>query len=144
MVRKYLALALASAFLTICFGCADELNAPITTDEAPVPPPSRVTGVALDFNHVELSWAPSSQPIIVGYNVYRREVGNGTAQRLNGNRIEEVSYLDGSVREGRVYEYRVTALSNKGKESRYRSIIIEMPAMPTDGSGKVADISSDN
>ena len=143
MVRKYMALALATAFLTICFGCADELNSPITDDEAPVPMPTKVTGYAIDPTHVELSWAASSSPQIVGYNVYRREVGNGSPKRLNSSRIEDIGYLDDGVREKRAYEYRVTAVTAKGKESRYRSLIIETPAMPTDGSGKVADFSDD-
>ena len=142
MVRKYVALALASAFLTICFGCADELNSPITQNEAPVLPPTNVKAFAVNGGLVELTWDASSQPTVIGYNLYRREVGLGSPRKLNPNRIQATEYKDNGTLKKRVYEYRVTAVSEKGKESRFTSVTVQTRDLIEDGYGKVPDPST--
>ena len=127
MVRKHIALALATAFLTICFGCADELNSPVTTDEAPVLPPTNVQAVALNSGTVNVSWDASSQPNVVGYNVYRRVEGLGGPKQLNPARLESPHFMDSGSFPGRQYEYRVTAISSTGKESRHTSAYVVTP-----------------
>ena len=141
MFRKQIALALAMAFLTICFGCADELNAPITEDETPLIPPSNVRALALGDGSVQLLWDASSQPTVEGYKLYRREVDNGSPRRLNPNRLQATGYLDGTPAPNREYEYRVTAVNSKGKESRHTAIIIETHELIGDGAGKGISIS---
>ena len=134
--RKQMALALAMAMLTVCFGCADELNAPITEDEAPVLPPTNVSARALSDGDVQVTWDASSQPTINGYNVYRREIGNGNPNRLNPNRVLSTKYVDGTATPRKEYEYRVTAVNTKGKESRFTSVTIVARDAIEDGGGK--------
>jgi fibronectin type 3 domain-containing protein len=138
--RKQAALALALATTIICFGCADDINAPNTTDQQPVLPPTNVTATALSDGQVRVTWDASSQPTINGYNLYRREVGNGGPKRLNSTRILTTLYVDGGVAVRKHYEYRVTAVNSKGKESRFTSVVIETPRA---GSGKLADPTTD-
>ena len=134
--RKQMALMLALALVTVCFGCADEINAP-TEDEQPVLPPSNVRALALSDGYVQVTWDASSQPTITGYNLYRREVGSGSPKRLNSTRIESTQYTDGHTAAPREYEYRVTAVNSKGKESRHTAVVIWTHDVIDDGSGRV-------
>ena len=136
MFRKQMALCLAMALLTICFGCADELNAPNTTDEAPVLPPTNVRALALGDGSVQVLWDASSQPTVTGYNLYRRIVAIGTPKRVNNTRILDTEYLDGTTGSRVEYEYRVVAVNNKGKESRFTAIVVEARSLAGDGAGK--------
>jgi len=134
--RKQTALALALAMVTICFGCADEINAPNTADEQPVLPPTNVRALALNDGQVELVWDASSQPTINGYNLYRREVGNGSPRRLNETRILSTQFVDNTTTPKKEYEYRVTAVNSKGKESRFTAVVIVARDPIDDGGGK--------
>jgi hypothetical protein len=135
--RRQMTLAVASALLTICFGCADELNAPITGDEAPVLPPTNVVAVALSNGNVQVTWDASSQPNSNGYNLYRREVQNGATRRLNSTRILTTEFIDDSTVAPREYEYRVTVVSSRGKESRFTAVVVGTHDVGHDGQGKV-------
>lgn len=121
--RKQMTLALAMALMTVCFGCADELNAP-TEDEAPVLPPTNVSAFALGDGSVRLSWDASSQPDINGYNLYRREAGHGNPNRINSARVLSTQYLDETTAARKDYEYRITAVNSKGKESRFTAVVV--------------------
>jgi fibronectin type 3 domain-containing protein len=135
--RKHAGLALALATAILCFGCADDINAPNTTDEQPVLPPTNVTASALNNGHVQVKWDASSEPTINGYNLYRREVGHGSPTRLNNTRILTTNYLDQNTLVQKQYEYRVTAVNSKGKESRFTAVIIVTHDVIDDGSGRV-------
>jgi hypothetical protein len=122
--RKQIVLALAMVLMTICFGCADELNAPNPQDEAPVLPPTNVRARLMSDGDVQVLWDASSQPDINGYNLYRRELATGNPKRLNNSRILDTEFLDSSTSAPKDYEYRVTAVNSKGKESRHTAIVI--------------------
>jgi len=123
--RKHTVLAFALLVLAaIALGCADDTTAPNTQDEAPVLAPTNVQAIALSGGDIRVSWDPSSQPNVTGYNVYRREVGQGNPNRINGSRVRETRYIDETAQIEREYEYRVTAVSSKGKESRYTAVSI--------------------
>ena len=139
--RKQIVLALAMVLGTICFGCADELNAPNPEDESPVLAPTNVRARLMGDGDVQVSWDASSQPDVNGYNLYRREVGNGNPRRLNNNRILNPQYLDNSASAPRNYEYRVTAVNTRGKESRHTSIVIRTYDPIEDG--KVPSLATD-
>jgi hypothetical protein len=121
--RKQAALALALVSVVMFLGCTSDLTAP-TTDEQPVLPPTNVTAVAMINGNVQVLWGASSDPTINGYNLYRREVGQGGPKRVNGTRILATQYLDNGTAVPKEYEYRVTAVNAKGKESHWTSVIV--------------------
>jgi hypothetical protein len=134
--RKQMALAMALAFSSICFGCADDTTAPNTEDEQPVLPPTNVRALALSDGHVQVLWDASSQPTINGYNLYRRDGGHGNPKRLNSTRILATQYIDGTTVEQRQYEYRLTAVNSEGKESRFTAVVIQVHAAVGNGPGR--------
>ena len=132
--RKHLVLALALLAVTaMAYGCADDTTAPNSQDETPVLPPTNVRAAVVNGGNVQVSWDPSTQPNVNGYNVYRREVGHGGPQRVNGSRIQETRYVDQGVLVHKEYEYRVTAVNSKGKESRFTAVIIQLNSLTGDG-----------
>ena len=139
--RKQAALALALASVIVCIGCTDEINAPIT-NEQPVTPPTNVTALALADGHVQLQWDPSSEPTINGYNLYRREVGHGGPKKVNGARILDTEFLDNGTTAPKSYEYRLTAVNSKGKESHYVAVVVETHVIIL-GPYKIPDRSSE-
>jgi fibronectin type 3 domain-containing protein len=130
--RKQAALALALASVIMFLGCADEINAP-TTDEQPVLPPTNVSAFAMSDGTVRVKWDASSELTINGYNVYRREVGHGSPKRVNDSRILETQYLDNGTAVPKEYEYRVTAVNSKGKESHWSSVLVTTRQAVTGG-----------
>jgi len=141
--RKHAALALALASAIICFGCTDNINGPITTDEQPVLPPTNVSAPALSDGHVRVKWDASSEPTITGYNLYRREVGHGSPKRLNATRILTTLYVDQDTAVQRQYEYRVTAVNSKGKESRFVAVVILTHDVIDDNPAKVPSLGAE-
>ncbi|HET6463063.1 MAG TPA: fibronectin type III domain-containing protein [Candidatus Krumholzibacteria bacterium] len=134
--RKQAALAVALASVIVMLGCTDELNGPNTTDEQPVLPPTNVSAFALTDGHVRVKWDASSEPTISGYNLYRREAGHGKPGKLNSGRIHAHEYVDESTVALKNYEYRLTAVNSKGKESRYVAVIVETRTIVDGTSGK--------
>jgi hypothetical protein len=133
--HKQAALALALASVVMFLGCTDELNAPVT-DETPVAPPTNVSAFALSDGSVRVKWDPSSDLTINGYNVYRREVGNGSAKRLNDSRVLATEYLDDGTAVPKQYQYRITAVNSKGKESHWTAVTIQTQTLTDPGTNK--------
>jgi len=134
--RKQFVLAFALLALSaIALGCAEDTTAPNTQDEAPVLAPTNVQATVLAGGNIQITWNPSSQPDISGYNLYRREVGNGNSNKLNGSRIHATDYVDNTTRVASEYEYRVTAVNTRGRESRFTSVVVETPDVGGDRKG---------
>ena len=132
--RKHMVLAFALLALTaIAYGCADDTTAPPTQDETPVLPPTNVRAAVVNGGDVQVSWDPSSQPDVAGYNVYRREVHHGEPERVNGSRIHATNFVDPDTNIEREYEYRVTVVNSRGKESRFTAVVIETHDVLGDG-----------
>jgi fibronectin type 3 domain-containing protein len=126
--RKHSLLAFALLALSaIALGCAEDTTAPNTQNEAPVLAPTNVQATALGGGDIRITWNPSSQPDVAGYNVYRLDTEAGALGRLNDKRIETTNYTDGGAERGHRYEYRVTAVTSKGSESRFAAVLIETP-----------------
>jgi HYDIN/CFA65/VesB-like, Ig-like domain/Abnormal spindle-like microcephaly-assoc'd, ASPM-SPD-2-Hydin len=69
---------------------------------------------------VSLSWSPSPTTTVIGYNVYRLPMENGSyAIRLNSNLVSGTAFTDTSVAAGQTYSYVVTAVDSSGVESGY-------------------------
>ncbi|HEU4930192.1 MAG TPA: fibronectin type III domain-containing protein, partial [Candidatus Krumholzibacteria bacterium] len=136
-LRKYIVLAcVLPAMLSFAFGCADEAAAPNTNeDEAPVLAPTNVQAVVINGGDIQISWNPSSQPNVRGYNVYRVDNATDTVDRLNASPLEVTSVVDGDARFGHEYDYRVTAVSTRNTESAFSSVTIRNREAPSDREG---------
>ena len=124
--RKHVMLAFALlTLIAIALGCADDTTAPTQENEAPVLAPTNVQAVVMSGGDIRVSWSPSSQPNVAGYNVYRLDDEVGVIGRLNPSRIAATSYVDATALPLHVYEYRVTAVSTTGRESRFAAVTIQ-------------------
>ena len=75
------------------------------------PPSAPVELVAIPLKEgIELNWRKNPEPDILGYNVYRRKLGEKEFNRLNESPLLRETYLDTKVELGQDYEYAVTAV----------------------------------
>lgn len=85
-------------------------------------PPAEPTGLQAVFSgvgqkpFVDLSWAPSTDPELAGYNVYRHEQGQPPA-KISGELVKTPSFRDANVEFGKTYYYAVSAVDLRGNES---------------------------
>jgi hypothetical protein len=85
-------------------------------------PPAVPAGVQAVFSGVgqkpfiDLTWAPSLEADLAGYNVYRHEAG-GAPVKINSQPLKAPSFRDSSVEPGHEYFYSVTAVDQRGNES---------------------------
>ena len=56
-------------------------------------------------NGIELNWRRNREPDLLGYNVYRRKVGEAKFKKLTTDPIPKETYLDTEVELGQEYEY---------------------------------------
>ncbi len=66
---------------------------------------------------IDLTWTPSEDADLAGYNVYRRE-GLNEAGRISTELIKTPSYRDTDVQPGKTYFYIVTAVDTRGNEGK--------------------------
>jgi hypothetical protein len=75
------------------------------------------TGVAAPVYSVNLSWAASTSPDIVGYNIYRRTGTTGSYTQINSGLNSTTTYADATVQDGQAYYYETTAVNSSNAES---------------------------
>jgi hypothetical protein len=75
------------------------------------------TGLAAPVHTVSLSWAASTSPNIVGYNIYRRTGTSGSFTQINSALNATTTYVDSSVVDGQTYYYETTAVNSSNEES---------------------------
>jgi fibronectin type 3 domain-containing protein len=82
-------------------------------------PPSAPVGlVAFPLKEgIELNWRRNPEADILGYNIYRRKVGEKEFRRLNETPVPKDSYLDTDVVLQQEYEYAVTAVDNSPRRN---------------------------
>ncbi|HMK74858.1 MAG TPA: hypothetical protein VK568_01615 [Thermodesulfobacteriota bacterium] len=82
-------------------------------------PPSAPVGlVAFPLKEgIELNWRRNPEADILGYNVYRRKLGEKEFQRLNETPVPNDAYLDTGVVLRQEYEYAVTAVDNSPRRN---------------------------
>ncbi len=82
-------------------------------------PPSAPTGlVAIPLKEgIELNWRKNPEADILGYNVYRRKLGEREFMRLNESPLPREAYLDTKAEVGQDYEYAVTAVDNSPRRN---------------------------
>jgi hypothetical protein len=71
---------------------------------------------------VDLSWAPSSTPGILSYDVYRGTVAGGPYSFLTSVPVTSVSYVDTTAQVGQIYYYVVTSISANNVQSSYSNV----------------------
>ena len=78
-----------------------------------IPPSSPVGLVAISLKDgIELNWRRNPEADLLGYNVYRRKVGEGEFKKLTESPLVKETYLDTQVELGQDYEYAVTGVDN--------------------------------
>lgn len=88
------------------------LDLPLTpTDLIPPTAPSGLVAIPLQEG-MELSWDRNREPDLMGYDVYRRKVGEQEYGKLNSTPLAKEIYLDKDVEQGQEYDYVVTAVDN--------------------------------
>ncbi len=65
---------------------------------------------------LEILWAPSAEPDLAGYRVYRTAPG-GPPQKIADVEPNRASWIDDTAERGVEYGYAVTALDQAGNES---------------------------
>jgi len=83
-----------------------------------LPPSAPVELVAFPLKEgIELNWKRNPEADILGYNVYRRKLGEKEFQRLNETPVPKDTYLDTGVVLRQEYEYAVTAVDNSPRRN---------------------------
>ncbi len=95
-----------------------EMSKPVSITPQDVFPPAVPEGVGAvaGLSSIDLSWTPDTEPDLRGYYVYRSEAGGPFVRQ--GDVVQTPSWSDHSVRSGAQYRYEVSAVDQKGNESR--------------------------
>ncbi|KAF0299363.1 Twitchin [Amphibalanus amphitrite] len=104
------------------------VSEPLTTDKPVVAKnsfgvpgmPGRPEAVDADKDFIKIRWQPprsNGGSRITGYDVERREHMTGRWTKISRNPAPGNDYRDDTVREGKLYEYRVTAINAAGPGS---------------------------
>jgi hypothetical protein len=97
-------------------------STPATVTARDVYPPSVPNGVQAVFSgvgqqpFVDLTWIPSTEADLAGYNIYRHEEGQ-TPVRINTQPVTSPAFRDSNVVSGKKYFYSVSAIDARGNES---------------------------
>lgn len=94
---------------------ADSAAIEVEVDTTPPAPPRNVRVTPYD-DRIVVEWDPSLSPDIVGYMVYRREMGQTWVCITGDTLLTECKYVDETIRKGGVYAYRVTPLDDATPE----------------------------
>ncbi|KAL1129846.1 hypothetical protein AAG570_012790 [Ranatra chinensis] len=100
-------------------------SAPLTTKEPVVAKnqydvpgkPGRPTATDISKDHIHLKWTPpisNGGSTIIGYIVERRERTTGRWLKLTKEPVRQLDFTDNNVHEGRMYEYKVSAVNAAG------------------------------
>jgi hypothetical protein len=119
--RSSILLALPLVMVLVA-GCGSENpTAPVDT-VAPVPV-AQLEVTTVSTSGVELAWAENTEPDLAGYRVYR-SVGNGETSLVS---VEtSATYRDGTVTNGNVYRYQVSAYDTSGNVSPLVSVWVSV------------------
>lgn len=135
-IRKHVIISIVLLCVSgLILGCSeDSAISPAPQNEAPLIAPSNLRAM-LSADGVSLSWDASSQPNVVGYNVYRHTPSLNQIGRLNDDPITTSWYVDTTTELHVRYEYRVTTVNLKGTESAYVSAMINTSPANDRGTG---------
>ncbi|HEV2499730.1 MAG TPA: DUF4082 domain-containing protein [Terriglobia bacterium] len=92
-------------------------NLSIVSNATNSPGVTSLSATGANQHSVSLTWAASSSPGIMGYNVYCGTVSGGPYTKLNASLVAGTTYTDGAVQAGQTYYYVTTAVDSQGVES---------------------------
>ncbi len=81
---------------------------------ADISAPTNLIATAVPGQKVILQWKTSTDPSVVGYNIYRKASAAGDLKKLNAAPVKGLSYDDKDVSRGSNYYYVVKAVSGAG------------------------------
>ncbi|HWU39506.1 MAG TPA: hypothetical protein VN203_17800 [Candidatus Acidoferrum sp.] len=85
-------------------------------DLTPPSPPQNLTAIPAP-GIVSLSWVANTEPDILGYLVYRRELPAVTPVRLTDSPVQTTTFTDRGVRSGGNYAYTITAVDRSSRRN---------------------------
>ncbi len=85
-----------------------------------VPPPTALTSDSIGIVTVKLNWTASTDPAVIGYNIYRARTLNSVYEKINNNLITTTTYTDDKAMNGNnVYMVRAVKLEKNASGSFY-------------------------
>lgn len=97
-----------------------------TRDTFPPAAPQNLNAVAQEGG-VVLLWSASEAPDVVGFRIYRKELGTGEEKTLLADPLLTIGFRDPNARSGGKYEYRVAAVDRYRNEGPAATVTIEVP-----------------
>ncbi len=128
--------ALLASFASV--GCGSKTTT--TAIEPDTAPPAAVTGFVVELNATQdptvmLTWNPSAELDLAGYNIYRRqllpagrEMDEITVGMDQLSMVTEEIFTDNMIMAGATYVYGISAMDVSGNES---SRVVSMPVKIT-------------
>lgn len=77
-------------------------------------------------NELVVSWQPSPDQDLVGYNIYR-SIGGAAFEKLSTSPVTTVSYTDSGLTKGARYSYKITAVDQANNESGFSAVVSQTP-----------------
>ena len=85
-------------------------------DLTPPAPPLGLTAIPA-LGLVSLSWNANTEPDLLGYLIYRRQLPSLTLVRLTESPVESTTFTDRAVRSGATYLYTITAVDRSSRRN---------------------------
>ncbi len=73
-----------------------------------------------------VSWQPSPDQDLIGYNIYR-STGGGDFEKLTTSPVTAVAYTDSGLSRGVRYSYKVSAVDQVNNESGFSAVVSQIP-----------------
>ena len=99
----------------------------ITPTLYPNPPEMLVASDSEDS--VKISWTKNKDSNIIGYNVYRSQTQGELYSKINSGLIQDSTYLDLDIQNGKIYYYVVASVNGLLLESSYSEEVSAMPGI---------------
>jgi hypothetical protein len=85
-------------------------------DLTPPSPPRGLTAIPAS-GVVSLSWSANTEPDLLGYLIYRRQLPSLTLVRLTDSPVQATTFTDRAVRAGATYLYTITAVDRSSRRN---------------------------
>ena len=89
-------------------------------DLTPPAPPQGLTAIPAP-GVVSLSWTANTEPDLLGYLIYRRELPGLRPIRLTATPLQTTTFTDRAIRSGATYVYTVTAVDRSSRRNESAS-----------------------